>query len=71
MEEGVNDRKDDKNEGKNEEKKTDKTTDSESITTSEGKRVIYERGRKDVELDDSVSEFDAPTCSGDSFYDIF
>ena len=29
--------------------------------------MIDERGGKDVDLD----EFDASTCSGDSFYDIF
>ena len=29
--------------------------------------MIDERGDKDVDLD----EFDASTCSGDSFYDIF
>ena len=33
----------------------------------EGKGVINERGGKDVDL----FEFDAYTCSGDRFYDIF
>ena len=71
MEEGVDDRKDNNNEGNDEEKKTNETTDSESITTSEGKRVIYERSRKDFGLNDLVSSFDASNCSGDNFYDIF
>ena len=31
------------------------------------KRVINERGGKDVDLD----EFDASTCSDDRYYDIF
>ena len=33
--------------------------------------MIDERGGKDVDLDYSVSEFDASTCLGDHFYDIF
>ena len=33
----------------------------------EGKGVINEIGGKDVDLD----EFDASTCSGDRYYDIF
>ena len=33
----------------------------------EGKGVIIKRGGKDVDLD----EFDASTCSGDRYYDIF
>ena len=41
--------------------------DSDSTIIGEFKGVVYERGGKDVDL----YEFDASTCSGDSFYDIF
>ena len=46
-----------------EEKKADEKIDSESTTIGEGNGVIDERGGKDVDLD----QFDASTCSGDSF----
>ena len=71
VEEGVNDRNDDKNEKNDEEKEAYKTKDSEITTIGAGKGVINERGGKDVDLDYLVSEFDASTCSGDNFYDIF
>ena len=43
------------------------TTDCYSTTSDEGKGGINERGGKDVDSDG----FDASTCSGDRFYDIF
>ena len=48
-------------------KKEDEIKDSDSTTMDEGKGVVNERGGKDVYLD----EFDASTCSGHRFYDIF
>ena len=71
MEEGVNDKNDDKNEKNDEGKESDETTYSENTTIGEGKVVVDEIDGKDVDLDDLVSEFDASTCSGDNFYDIF
>ena len=67
MEEGVNDRNNNKNEKYDEGKNEYETTDYTSTTIGEGIVLIDERGVKGVELD----EFDASTCSGDSFYDIF
>ena len=67
MEEGVNDRNENKNEKYDEEKEEGETKDSDSTKIDEGKGVVNERGGKDADLD----EFDASTCSGDRFYDIF
>ena len=67
MEEGVNDINDNKNEKYHEEKEADETTDSDSTKIGEGKGAIDERCGKYVDL----YEFDASTCSGDSFNDIF
>ena len=67
MEEGANDRNDNKNEKYDEEREADETTDVYSTTIDEGKGVVDKRGGKDFDLD----EFDASTCSGDSFCDIF
>ena len=50
-----------------EEKEEGETKDSDSTKIDEGKGVINERGGKDV----CLGEFDASTCSGDRFYDIF
>ena len=66
-EEDVNYRNYNKNEKYDEEKEADKTTDYYSTTISEGKGVIGEIVRKDVDLDG----FDVSTCSGDSFWGIF
>ena len=67
MEEGANDRNDNKNEKYDEEREADETTDVYSTTIDESKGVVDKRGGKDFDLD----EFDASTCSGDSFCDIF
>ena len=67
MEEYVNDRNDNKNEKYDKEKEADETIDSDITKIGEGKGLINERGGKDVDL----YEFNASTCSGDSFYDIF
>ena len=67
MEEGVYDGNENKNEKYDEEKDKGETTDYDSTKMDEGKGVINERGGKDVDLDG----FDASTCSGDRFYDIF
>ena len=67
MEEGVNDRNENKNDNYDGEKNEGETTDSDSTIIDEGKGLINEWGGKDVDLD----EFDASTCSGDRFYNIF
>ena len=67
MEEGINYRNKNENENYDEEKNEGETTYSTSTKIDEGNGVINERGGKDVDL----FEFDAYTCSGDRFYDIF
>ena len=67
MEEGLYDRNINKNEKYDEKKKEGETADYDSTTMDEGKGVIIERCSKDIDLD----EFDASTCSGDRYYDIF
>ena len=67
MEEGVYNRNNIKNEKYDEGKNEGETTDYDSTTMDEVKGVINERGGNDVDLDG----FDASTCSGDRYYDIF